>query len=128
MRDVLAAFVAAIDAGSAAPVYKGQAPNGPPAGYMVVTPSTPRPGDYSTAATTVSRRWRFVVLYVGNSADSALFRAEEAETALLGNRLTVTGLNCSPLRRESGRPIERDPDVENVFSGADVWTFTTTPA
>lgn len=128
MRDVFAAFVAALDAASVAPVYKvGAVPASPAAGYMVVTPSTPRAGDYSHAATSASRAWRFTVLYVGSSADSALFRAEEADT-LLGTRLTVAGMNCSPVRREAGRPIIPDPDVEGVFSGADTFTFVTTTA
>jgi len=128
MRSEFAALVAALDAASSAPVYKaGAVPNTPPAGYMVVTPTVPRPGDYSHAATRGADHHRFVVLYVGNSADSALFRAEEADM-VVDTRLTITGKACSPIKREAGRPIDRDPDVENIFSGADTFTFVTTNA
>jgi hypothetical protein len=128
MRSEFAAFVAALDTASSAPVYKaGAVPNTPPAGYMVVTPTVPRPSDYSHAATRGSARHRYVVMYVGNSADSALFRAEEADT-LIDSRLTITGKACSPIKREAGRPVDRDPDVEGVFSGADTFVFATTNA
>lgn len=129
MRDVVAAFQSALDGGSAMNVYlRGKVPNTPPAGYFVLDVETPRPGDRSHAATTPSRAWRIATVYVGTSVDSCLFRAEEAETALLGQRLTVAGLNCSPLRRAPGRTIAPDPDVEGVCSGSDVWSFVTTPA
>lgn len=128
MRNEFAALVAAIDAVSVAPVYKaGSVPNSPPAGYMVVTPTVPRPGDYSHAATRGADRHRYLVMYVGNSADSALFRAEEADN-VVDTRLTVTGKKCSKVKREAGRPIDRDPDVEGVFSGVDTFTFVTTDA
>jgi len=128
MRSEFAALVAALDAASSAPVYKaGAVPNTPPAGYMVVTPTVPRPGDYSHAATRGSNFHRYLVMYVGNSVDSALFRAEEADT-VVDTRLTVTGKKCSKIKREAGRPIDRDPDVESVFSGVDTFTFVTTNA
>lgn len=129
MRDVVAAFLSAVDAGSVQPVYlRGKVPNSPPASYMVIDVATPRPGDYSHAATSSSRAWRLSTLYVGTSPESCLFRAEEAETALLDVRLTVAGKSCSKLKREPGRVISKDPDVESVFSGSDDWLFVTANA
>lgn len=126
MRSEFAALVAALDTASVAPVYKaGAVPASPPASYTVVTPTVPRRGDYSHAATGASNRHRYLVMYVGTSADSALFRAEEADT-VVDTRLTISGKACSPVKREAGRPIDRDPDVENVFSGVDTFTFVVT--
>jgi hypothetical protein len=129
MIDVLTAFVAALDAASVAPVYKwGEVPNSPAASYIVVGAAVPRPGDYSLADTSSARRWRFSTLYVGTSASSCLFRAQEAETGLLDKPLTISGKACSNLKREPGRPIGPDPDVESLSSGTDSWLFVTTNA
>lgn len=124
MRDVLAAFRAAI---LGVPVYEaGKVPNSPSMPYVVVYGTTPRVGDYSHASTSASRRWRVATMYVGTSADSALWAAEKVEASLLDRRLTITGKACSRLRREAGSGIKPDPDVENVSTGTDTWVFTVT--
>lgn len=126
MRDVAVAFRGEI---AGVTVYAwGKVPNSPALPYVVVGASTPGVGDYSAAATSAARRWRFTTTYVGNSEDSALWAAEKVEDSLLDQRLTVTGLNCGPMKREAGRPITPDPDVEHLSSGVDTWTFVTTPA
>lgn len=126
MRDVAEAFRDAI---TGATVYAaGKVPNKPTYPYVVVTASTPDVGDYSLAALSGSRLWRFTTLYVGNSEDSALWVAEKVYASLLDQRLTIDDLACSPIKREAGRPITPDPNVEGVSSGADTWTFITTSA
>lgn len=128
MRDVTAAFRAKVATGGVTVYAQGKVPPSPALPYVVVSGSTPRPGDYSHAALSSSRAWRMVTLYVGNSEDSALMLAEKVEVALLDKRLTVTGLNCSRMKREAGRPVAPDPDVESLVSGADTWTFATSTA
>lgn len=126
MRDVLAAFRAAI---MGVTVYAaGEVPNEPSLPYVVVFGTTPRVGDYSHASTSASRRWRVATMYVGSSADSALWVAEKVEASLLDRRLSVPGKACSRLRREAGSGIKPDPDVESLSSGTDTWTFTITNA
>lgn len=129
VRDVLAAFKAKVEAGASMPVYvRGKVPNTPPASYTVLDLSTPTVGDYSAAARSASRAWTISALYVGTSIESCLFRAEEAEVALLDQRLSVAGLNCSRMKRAPGRTVGPDPDVEGVCSGSDLWSFVTTNA
>jgi hypothetical protein len=129
MRDVVAAFRAALTAGGIARVYAPEdVPNLPTYPYVVVYGGTPTPGDYSHAATSASRAWRVATLYVGTSEDSCLWLAEKAEAALLDRRLTVANKACSKIKRSAGKPISPDPDVEDVSSGTDTWTFTTTNA
>lgn len=128
MRDVAAAFRTKVAAGGVTVYAQGKVPATPTLPYCVVSTSVPRPGDYSTAAFSASHTYRLVTLYVGTSEDSALFTAEKVEAAILDKRLTVTGLNCSRMKREAGRPIAPDPDVESLVSGVDTWVFTTTNA
>lgn len=128
MRDVAAAFRAKLAAGGVTVYARSKVPNLPPLPYVVVDSTTPRAADYSQAGTSASRLWRFVTTYVGNSEDSALWLAEKAEAALLDKRLIVAGRNCGQMRRQAGRPVAPDPDVEGLVSGADVWVFTTTNA
>lgn len=126
MRDVATAFRSAVSGGGVTCYAQGKVPNSPTMPYVVVSASVPRPGDYSLAERSSARVWRLVTLYAGNSEDSALWLAEKVETALLDKRLTVSGLTCSRMKREAGRPIVPDPDVEGELSGADTWVFTTT--
>jgi hypothetical protein len=129
MRNVATAFRAALTAQGIARVYEqGKVPTSPTLPYVVVSASTPARGDINMADRTASARWRFVTLYVGTSETSALWLAEDVEAALLDKRLTVAGLNCSRMKREAGRPIAPDPNVEHLTSGADTWTFTATPS
>jgi hypothetical protein len=128
MRPTTAAFRAAIAAQGVTVYAAGKVGNSPTYPYVVTFASTPTASDYSHAAKSGARRWRIATMYVGTSEDSTFWLAEKVEAALLDKRLTIAGLNCSPVRRESGAPIKPDPDVENVSTGTDVWIFTTTNA
>lgn len=128
MLDVVAAFRAAIE-GQGVTVYPGgEVPPRPSYPYVVAYASTPTAGDHSHARTSASRAWRIATMYVATSEDQGIWLAERVDTALLGTRLAVAGLNCSRLDREPGPPFRRDPDAEGAVVTTDVWRFTTTNA
>lgn len=127
MRDVVTALVTALE-GAGLSVYKAEAPQAAKPPYVVVHAARPGVSDRSVAAKHSAARWRVSTIYVGTSLDSVLWVAEKASEALKDQRLSISGLYCSPLIPESGRPVERDPDDQAVFSATDVWAFKTSPA
>jgi hypothetical protein len=118
-----AAVAAALNGVSGLVHYQGQAAFNPAPNYVVSYTDTGRPGAHVLSARSTSRGWRVATLYVGSTYANALRVAELTEGALLGVRLTIAGRECTPVKKESSRPVEPDPDDASVFSGTDVWVF-----
>jgi hypothetical protein len=64
--------------------------------------------------------WRLQVRYVGRTANEARWAAERVSQALEGKRLTVDGVESTPVVFESATRIAPD---DGRYSGESVWTY-----
>lgn len=122
------AFLDALETIPNLPVFTGKAPNTPPPLYVVFYGDTGTPDGYAMSARSRAHRWTVATLYVGSTENETWWVAEKVQTALLGARLVVAGRQCTPVRKQAGRPVSVDPDDEDAFSGTDVWTFASVAA
>ncbi len=84
-------------------------------------------GDTYLLDSTEGTRWgRVVVQTFGKTATSALAKAEEARTALVGIALAITGYSTTPTRSELDPAVVRDPDNSGVVAVTQTFTFTAT--
>lgn len=103
-----------------------EVPDLPETPYVVVyADSGPETGRRLNARSS-TRTWRVATKHVGSTADEARWAAEYVETALLDQRITVTGWSCSPCWRESSKDVTEDPDGGVLYVGVDVWRFAST--
>lgn len=72
-------------------------------------------------------RWgRVTVQTFGRTATSALAKAEEVRTALVGTALAIDSYSTTPCRSELDPAIVRDPDDSGVVAVTATYTFTAT--
>ena len=84
-------------------------------------------GDTYTLDDAEGVRWgRVIVQTFGKTATSALAKAEEARTALVGTILAITGYETDPLRAELDPQVLRDPDDSGVVGVTATYIFTAT--
>jgi hypothetical protein len=83
-------------------------------------------GDVYTLSAEGIRWGRVVVQTFGNTATSALSKAEAARTALVGTRLAITGYETTPCRAELDPVVNRDPDDSGLVGVTATYTFTAT--
>lgn len=109
--------------------HVSRAPSGTAVPYVVLHPD-------QGAATTTSyggdsdwRPWTFQTTCVGSTTEQAEWMAEKVEARLLDVAPAVTGRTCSPIRKTTTVPVDRDEDVQPpVFLARDVWAFASIPA
>lgn len=106
----------------------GAVPDTPATPYAVV--SVPAPGDtnYRNGGRGGSQSSRIVAQVVGANLSEVAFAVDKCDTAYLGQRLPVTGVNVSAARREVQSPVIRDPDTGGLLTCTLTYTFTSTPA
>ncbi len=122
-----AAVLAALTTGGLT-AHDSVAPDTAAGRYVVVTTqrrfgATPR-----LTSRSVDDGWRVVVLCVGSTVNEARWVMEKAAAALEFRRPAVSGASCTPVRFESSRPAQTDPDDPAVCSGTSVWTYAATLA
>jgi hypothetical protein len=64
--------------------------------------------------------WRLTVRYVGRTVDEARWAALKVATALNEVRVTIGGIESTPITHESTQAIAPD---DGRFSGWSVWTY-----
>lgn len=72
------------------------------------------------------RHGRIVHQSFGRTAASALDKAEDFRTAVVGVSLAITGYSTTPVRAELDPAVTRDPDTQGVVDVTTTYTFTAT--
>lgn len=117
--------VALATAGVARLYALNDVPDGPTKPYGSYTATLGRGDAYTLSAEGI--RWgRVVVQTFGNTATSALSKAEAVRAALVGTRLAITGYETTPCRAELDPVVTRDPDDSGLVGVTATYTFTAT--
>lgn len=94
----------------------------PPEQYTEVTVSRRYGGTERNDSTTGRVGWRITTRAVATTVSNAREMRNRAVTALLYRRLTVDGVQTTPIQFESEDPIASD---DGMFSGLCTWTYVT---
>lgn len=110
-------------------VFLSRAPGGTTPPYVVLHPDQGNASATSLGGDSDWRPWRFQTTCVGSTPEQTQWAAERVEGNLLDVTPTVTGRKCSPIRKETSIPIDRDEDVQPpVFIARDTWVHSSIPA
>lgn len=121
---------AAIDAITATgvDVYDAdEIPATPQMPYVAVWIDNGRPTGRRLSASSPSRGWRLLTMFVGSTAGEARAVADATYAALEDRRLIVAERTCGACGVESSQPVTADRDDPAVYTGTTAWTFTSTP-
>lgn len=112
--------------------YDGAAPStasGPYAIYFLATPAGVSQSR-RVSADMPKAQFNLAVMYVGDTPDEMRWVAEKVRTAVIRNRLTVTGRTCDPFLppATSSTPRKDDSALPVAWVSTDVWQFNSSPA
>lgn len=105
----------------------GEAPEGS-SGYVVVYTDTGR-GEQSreTDAAQSRKTFTYLIHWVGESEEQALWLAEKGIAALVGWPPTVAGRTCFPMKHEASQRVSPDPDFPTLWFGVDEFDLISIP-
>lgn len=119
----IAAVMAALTAAGAHPYEYGQVPKPFPKRYTEVTVSRRFGGNPRATSRSSVDGWRVTTREIGKDyAANARAERAAAHTALEDQRLTVDGVETSPIHFETAEAIA--PDELPYYSGLTSWTYT----
>lgn len=108
-------------------VHDGEIPLEPASRYVVFYLSTSQGVDRSRRLSTDYPKLRFLLstLCVGATPNEVRWVIEKVHTALIGNRLAVTGRTCDPFTPPStpGQVRPDDSTAPPAWVATDVWAF-----